>query len=62
LKNLQNKDAFVTGQPVYCNWFQDKKTRLENYEKMLNDTNVFTKNLKKDVTVQQLIEAFKQFG
>jgi len=47
---------------VYLDWFKDKATREKELENTPNDTNIFTKNLLKDVTKEQLIAAFKVYG
>jgi hypothetical protein len=61
MTTYKDTDLFECGTKLYISWFQDKQSRQEEYSQLTNDTNLFTKNLKKETTVEQLIEAFKQF-
>jgi len=65
IKNLHNSNAFGS-EPLYVAWHQSRHERdfelKKNYTNTKNDTNLFIRNLKPDVTKEQLKQAFTQFG
>jgi len=65
-KELQNKEAFAPGEPLYVNWAEKKSERTkklrEIYSNTINETNLFAKNLKEEVTSEALQKAFATYG
>lgn len=52
--------------PLYVSWHQTKSDRTRElkrqYQQSQNDTNLYAKNLKAEITEQDLKDAFQQFG
>jgi len=65
-KELQNTDPFGLGEGLYINWAEKKSERAkklrEIYSNTVNETNLFAKNLKEEVTSEELQKAFSSFG
>jgi RNA recognition motif-containing protein len=63
---LQSVELDNTGEKMYVNWAERKGDRIKKlkdiYSNTVNETNLFTKNLKLGVTQEQLKEAFSVFG
>lgn len=66
LKNLENRDLFKTGEPLYVNQAMKKQDRQaflqKQHNQYINETNIFTKNLKQDLAASELQTVFAQFG
>ena len=66
LNNLKDRDIFNCGQNIYADFAQKKEERerklKEQYVGFINRTNVYIKNLVKDVTKEALESAFSVFG
>ena len=63
---MKDKDVFNTGEQLYVNWAEKKSDRMrklrEQYLGNTNETNLFTKNLKEDVTEEILEKAYSCYG
>lgn len=59
-------DPFESGTFLYANWAQKKRDRIEflqkSFKNTVNETNLYTKNLKDGVTSQDLKEVFMPYG
>lgn len=59
-------NPFDEGKPLYVNWAEKKRDRVkklkESYAKSVNETNVFTKNLKASVTNEDIEKYFGEYG
>lgn len=66
MDGLLNKDPFRVGFNIYINWSMKKKDRQELLKKVYKDyvnmTNIYTKNLKENVTQEKLHQIFSIFG
>ena len=66
MDSFVNLDPFESGTFLYVNWAMKKRDRSDFLQKQfrsqVNETNIYTKNLKDGVTVADLKEIFKCFG
>ena len=62
METLSQRDPFRLGVNLYVNWVMKKSERqialLKQYNGYVNETNIFTKNLKPSVTFDQLHKVF----
>ena len=66
LNNLKDRDIFNCGTPIFADFAQKKEERERNLREQfvgfINKTNIYIKNLAKDVTKEALESAFSAFG
>lgn len=66
LDELVKMDPFESGTFLYANWAMKKKDRQDflqrQFKNHVNETNLYTKNLKHGVTVKDLNEIFNKYG
>lgn len=65
-EELPKLDPFEKGTYLYCNWAMKKRDRADHLQKQfknhVNETNLYTKNIRPDVTLELLKAAYADFG
>ena len=65
IDKLHSADPFDCGEPMYVSWAQSKyerKQQLNESAAQNNETKIYVRDLKLEITKEQLKEVFDQFG